>query len=61
MSILIFFLVVIVFSLVLNAVDKLRSFKNAHKSLWEDGDSVCVRKGDIDPEVREYNFMNRLS
>jgi len=61
MSIIIFFLVVIVFSLVLNAVDKIRSFKQVHKSLWEDGDSVYVRKGSVDPEVREHNFMTRLS
>lgn len=61
MSIIVFFVVIIVFSLGLNAFYKIKDFKRSDKSLWEDGDSVCVRKGETPSDKREYGFMNRIS
>lgn len=47
MSIIIFFAVVILFSLLLNIIEKIRSYNNASdRSLWEDGDSVVVKPKD---------------
>lgn len=47
MSIIIFFAVVILFSLLLNIIEKVRSYNNASdRSIWEDGDSVVVKPKD---------------
>lgn len=47
MSIIIFFAVVILFSLLLNIIEKIRSYNNASdRSIWEDGDSVVVKPKD---------------
>lgn len=47
MSILIFFSVVLLFSLALNIVDKVRSYNKRHDcSIWQDGDSVVVKPKD---------------
>lgn len=53
--------VVILFSLVLNAIVKIRMFKQKEKSVWEDGDSVRVERKDLDPSVGEGRFMTRIS
>lgn len=47
MMALIFFGVVIAFSLLLTACDKIRSYKNSKdRSVWMDGDSVVVKPKD---------------
>lgn len=39
-----FFGVVILFSLILNVIDKIRSYRNkANRTIWQDGDSVVVK------------------
>ncbi|MDO4496917.1 MAG: hypothetical protein Q4B58_03665 [Bacteroidales bacterium] len=50
----------ILFSLVLNAVDKIKAYMESEKSVWQEGDSVRVRKGSFDESVNELNFMVRL-
>ncbi|MCR5395671.1 MAG: hypothetical protein K6E86_09775 [Bacteroidales bacterium] len=49
----------LIISLSLNVYFKTKSYKKSDKSLWEDGDSVCVKgnKGD----AQEYHFMNRIA
>lgn len=42
MAILIFFGVVILFSLTLNVIDKVRAYRNPHHQVWEDGDTLIV-------------------
>ena len=61
MYIIVFFAVVILFSLVLNAVEKIRMFKREEKSVWEDGDSVRIERHDLDEEQGEGRFMKRIS
>lgn len=47
MIVLVFFSVVILFSLLLNVIDKIRSYNNQNdRSIWEDGDSVVVKPKD---------------
>lgn len=47
MIVLIFFSVVILFSLLLNVIDKIRAYNNRNdRSIWEDGDSVLVKPKD---------------
>ncbi len=47
MSIVIFFAVVLLFALLLNVIEKVRSYNNAgDRSIWEDGDSVIVKPKD---------------
>ena len=47
MIVLIFFSVVILFSLLLNVIDKIRAYNNRNdRSIWEDGDSVVVKPKD---------------
>ena len=47
MIVLVFFSVVILFSLLLNVIDKVRSYNNQNdRSIWEDGDSVVVKPKD---------------
>lgn len=44
MSILVFFGVVILFSVTLNAIDKINSYNHTKdRSLWEEGDSVIIK------------------
>lgn len=47
MIVIVFFVVVLVFALLLNVIDKISSYNN-HKdrSLWQDGDSVIVKPKD---------------
>lgn len=61
MSILVFFSVVILFSLVLNAFYKIRAFRQDGKSLWEDGDSVRVKREGKDKQIGEDMFMTKIS
>ncbi|MCQ2203229.1 MAG: hypothetical protein MJZ15_02180 [Bacteroidales bacterium] len=61
MSIVVFFVVVIAFSLALTAIDKIRSFKKEDKSVWADSDSVVIRLNDKNNEKQEDGFMVRLS
>lgn len=47
MIVLVFFGVVIMFSLTLNVIDKIRSYNNSSdRSVWQDGDSVVVKPKD---------------
>lgn len=47
MAILVFFGVVLLFSLTLNVIDKVRSYnKTDNRSVWQDGDSVVVKPRD---------------
>jgi len=61
MIIIVFFSVVILFSLVLNAVDKILSYHNEDKSVWQDGDSVRIKVGGKDDASQEDNFMTRIA
>ena len=51
--------ITLIVSLALNVCAKTKSYKKADKSVWEDGDSVCIKgnKGD----AQEYHFMNRIA
>lgn len=53
-----FFAVVLLFSLVLNAIIKINEYKSNEKAVWEDGDSVCVKESDDHYNV---SFMQRLA
>jgi hypothetical protein len=53
-----FFAVVLLFSLVLNAIIKINKYKSNEKAVWEDGDSVCVKESDDHYNV---SFMQRLA
>lgn len=47
MTVLVFFGIVLGFSLVLTAFDKIRSYNNSkNRSLWMDGDSVVIKPKD---------------
>lgn len=47
MIIFVFFGVVVLFSLLLNVIEKVRSYNNYNdRSIWQDGDSVVVRSKD---------------
>lgn len=47
MIIFVFFCIVVLFSLMLNVIDKVRSYNNYNdRSIWLDGDSVVVRSKD---------------
>ena len=51
--------ITLIVSFVLNVLAKTKSYKNEDKSIWEDGDSVCIKgnKGD----AQEYHFMHRIA
>jgi hypothetical protein len=51
--------ITLIVSLVLNVLAKTKSYKKEDKSIWEDGDSVCIKgnKGD----AQEYHFMHRIA
>jgi len=61
MSIIVFFIVVISFSLTLNAIDKIRSYNKKDKSVWIDSDSVVVKRGDRNTVNNNQGFMTRVS
>lgn len=61
MIVLVFFGVVIFFSLALNAIDKVRSFSHDHESIWEDGDSVRIKREGKDSNIGEEMFMKKIS
>lgn len=47
MTVLVFFGVVILFSLTLNVIDKIRAYNDKpNRSIWQDGDSVIVKPKD---------------
>lgn len=47
MIVFVFFGVVILFSLLLNIIDKVRSYNNEEdRSIWQDGDSVVIKPKD---------------
>lgn len=47
MIVFVFFGVVILFSLLLNMIEKIRSYNNeSDRSVWQDGDSVIVKAKD---------------
>lgn len=61
MKVLVFFGIVLLFSLVLTIIDKVTAYRMDDKSVWEDGDSVRIKRGGKDDERTEDHFMNRLS
>ena len=58
MIVLVFFAVVILFSLLLNAIDKIMAYKEKDHTVWEDGDSVIVK--DNKPH-KTTNFCRRIA
>ena len=56
--VLVFFSVVLLFSLTLNAIYKVKEYKSDDKTVWEDGDSVCIKE-----ENDQFNisFMQRIA
>lgn len=61
MIVLVFFGVIIGFSLSLTAADKIKSYKKGNKSVWADGDSVVIRLNDATNPKQEDGFMRRLA
>ena len=62
MIVFIFFGVVILFSLALNVIHKVRSFNNrSDRSIWQDGDSVIVKKRDAETSGFDHKIDNPLS
>lgn len=59
MYILLFFGTVILFSLALNIIDKVRSYRKPNRTLWQDGDSVIV-KSDDKPDKAPTGFSRRI-
>ena len=58
MIVLVIFSTVILFSLTLNVIQKIRSYNNAsNRSLWQDGDSVVVKPKD----EAESGFNKRIT
>jgi len=53
-----FFSVVLIFALALNAFFKIKEFKSDEKTVWEDGDSVCIKEADDNYNI---GFMQRLA
>lgn len=60
MSILIFFGVVILFSLTLNIIDKVRNIRRPKHSVWQDGDSLIVHSDDKTDKAPS-GFSQRIS
>lgn len=58
MIVLVFFSVVLLFSLTLNVVYKIKEYKSDEKTVWEDGDSVCIKKKD---DQFNNSFMQRIA
>lgn len=61
MSFVVFFVVVIAFSLTLCAVDKIRSYKKKDKTVWIDVDSVVVKLGEKYKKDEYKSSMTRIS
>ncbi|MCQ2229710.1 MAG: hypothetical protein MJZ13_08200 [Bacteroidales bacterium] len=61
MSFIVFFVVVIAFSLTLCAVDKIRSYKKKDKTVWIDVDSVVVKLGEKYKKDEYKSSMTRIS
>jgi len=57
----IFFAVVILFFLSLCIFDKIKTYRSKEKSVWIDGDGIRVKKGNMDSNIKEYHFMDRVS
>ena len=55
---LVFFSVVLLFSLTLNVVYKIKEYKSDEKTVWEDGDSVCIKEQD---DQFNNSFMQRIA
>ena len=58
MIVLVFFSVVLLFSLTLNVVYKIKEYKSDEKTVWEDGDSVCIKEQD---DQFNISFMQRIA
>ncbi len=58
MMVVAFFSVVLLFALALNAYFKIKEYKSDERTVWEDGDSVCIKE-----TTDNYNigFMHRLA
>lgn len=56
--VLVFFSVVLLFSLTLNAIYKIKEYKSDGKTVWEDGDSVCIKKQN---DQFNISFMQRIA
>jgi len=61
MKIIIFFAIVLLFSLGLTAFDKISSYKRNDKSVWQDGDSVHIKRNGKENPRDVDGFMKRLS
>lgn len=59
MIVIVIFAVVFLFSLSLNAYDKIASYGREEKTVWEDGDSVYVQKNDN--QRSKDGFMKRIA
>ena len=59
MMAIVFFSVVILFSLTLNIIYKIKAYMSKEKTIWEDGDSVCIK----DPNHLQFDngFMQRIA
>ena len=57
---LIFFGTVLLFALVLNIIDKVRSFRSPKRTVWQDGDSVIVQS-DEKSDKAPSGFSHRIS
>ena len=56
--VLVFFSVVLLFSLTLNAIYKIKEYKSDEKTVLEDGDRVCIKEQD---DQFNISFMQRIA
>lgn len=61
MALIIFFAVVIGFSLTINIIDKVRSYGKSERSVWEEGDSVVIKDQDATSEQAGNGFAQRIA
>jgi len=61
MIVAVFFGVVILFFLALCVWDKIKTYLSNEKSVWIDGDGIRVKKGTMDTNIREHQFMDRIA
>lgn len=57
MKLLLFIVILLLVSLLLNAYFKIKSYRKEDKSVWQDGDSVQIKES----EPANEGFMNRIA
>ncbi len=57
MKLLLFIVILLLASLLLNAYFKIKSYRKKDKSVWQDGDSVRIKES----EPTNEGFMNRIA